>query len=104
LPQQRRAAPASAALKAASTPPAAAQQLPDAAALLAALGGRANLTPVEGAASRLRLPVRDAARGGWGPPQGTGRRGVAVAKPGCVHVIVGPGAAAAGAQLKRLLA
>jgi glucose-like phosphotransferase system IIB component len=80
-----------------------AQQLPDAAALLAALGGRGNLIAVETAASRLRLSVRDAARVDAPRIRDLGLRGVAVPQPGCVHVIVGPGAAAAGAQLKRLL-
>jgi PTS system N-acetylglucosamine-specific IIC component len=82
---------------------AAAGPLPDAAALLAALGGRANVRDVVAAASRLRVSVRDSTQVDGERIRGLGLRGVAVPLPGCVHVIVGPGAAAALAQLKSLL-
>jgi N-acetylglucosamine PTS system EIICBA or EIICB component len=75
----------------------------DAAALLAALGGRANVRGVEAAASRLRVSVGDAALVDRAAIRGLGLRGVAVPRAGCVHVLVGPAANAACAALKRLL-
>jgi PTS system N-acetylglucosamine-specific IIC component len=75
----------------------------DAAALLAALGGRANVRGVEAAASRLRVSVGDAALVDRAAIRGLGLRGVAIPRAGCVHVIVGPAASAACAALKRLL-
>jgi PTS system N-acetylglucosamine-specific IIC component len=75
----------------------------DAAALLAALGGRANVRGVEAAASRLRVSVGDAALIDRAAIRGLGLRGVAIPLAGCVHVIVGPAANAACAALKRLL-
>jgi PTS system N-acetylglucosamine-specific IIC component len=83
--------------------PSAAPALPDAAALLAALGGSANVREVTAVASRLRLSVRDSTQVDRERIRGLGLRGVAIPLPGCVHVIVGPGAAAASAQLKSLL-
>jgi PTS system N-acetylglucosamine-specific IIC component len=82
---------------------AAAPALPDAAALLAALGGSANVREVAAAASRLRVSVRDSTQVDGAGIRRLGLRGVAVPRPGCVHVIVGPGACAASAQLKSLL-
>ncbi len=76
---------------------------PDAGALLAALGGRANVRAVEAAASRLRVSVGDAALVDRAAIRGLGLRGVATPVAGCVHVIVGPAAEAACAGLKRLL-
>jgi PTS system N-acetylglucosamine-specific IIC component len=75
----------------------------DAAALLAALGGRANVRGVEAAASRLRVSVGDAALLDRAAIRGLGLRGVAIPRAGCVHVIVGPAANATCAALKRLL-
>jgi PTS system N-acetylglucosamine-specific IIC component len=75
----------------------------DAAALLAALGGRANVRGVEAAASRLRVSVGDAALVDRAAIRGLGLRGVAIPRAGCVHVLVGPAANAACAALKRLL-
>jgi N-acetylglucosamine PTS system EIICBA or EIICB component len=75
----------------------------DAEALLAALGGRANVRAVEVAASRLRVSVSDAALIDRDAIRGLGLRGTAIPVAGCVHVIVGPAANAACAALKRLL-
>jgi PTS system N-acetylglucosamine-specific IIC component len=75
----------------------------DARALLHALGGRANVYSVQAAASRLRVGVADAARIDRGAIVELGLRGVAVPSSECVHVIVGPAAAAAGAALRGLL-
>jgi PTS system N-acetylglucosamine-specific IIC component len=75
----------------------------DAAALLAALGGRANVRAVETASSRLRVSVGDAALVDRGAIRSLGLRGVAVAEPRCVHVIVGPAAAEVGNALRSLL-
>src|SRR5205823_12730941 len=59
----------------------------DAVALLAALGGRANVHAVETASSRLRVSVGDAALVDPSAIRGLGLRGVAVPEPRCVHVI-----------------
>jgi len=75
----------------------------DVEALLAALGGRANVRAVEAAASRLRVSVSDAALIDRDAIRGLGLRGMAMPVAGCVHVIVGPAANAACAALKRLL-
>jgi N-acetylglucosamine PTS system EIICBA or EIICB component len=75
----------------------------DAAALLQALGGAANVRSVEEAASRLRVSVGDSARIETGRLHALGVRAVALPGPGCVHLIVGPAAGVTGAQLKRLL-
>jgi N-acetylglucosamine PTS system EIICBA or EIICB component len=72
--------------------------------LLAALGGRANVRSVEPAASRLRIGVASAAAIDSAAIRRLGMRGVAIAAADCVHVIVGPAAAAAGASLRELLA
>jgi PTS system N-acetylglucosamine-specific IIC component len=115
LAGELRAALHGAAATAASTPPpsparespaagaVAGPALPEAAALLAALGGVANVRDVALAASRLRVSVRDTTRVDGERIRGLGLRAVAVPLPGCVHVIVGPGAATASAQLKSLL-
>jgi N-acetylglucosamine PTS system EIICBA or EIICB component len=71
--------------------------------LLAALGGRANVKAVESAASRLRINVVDSAAVDEPRIVSLGMRGVAVPNPNWIHVIVGPGAAAAGASLRQLL-
>jgi phosphotransferase system IIB component len=75
----------------------------DAQRLLAALGGRANVRGVETAASRLRVSVADVARIDRSALGALGLRGVAVPLAGCVHLIIGPAAGAAGAALQRLL-
>ncbi|MGH8294038.1 MAG: PTS transporter subunit EIIC, partial [Steroidobacteraceae bacterium] len=72
--------------------------------LLAALGGAANVRSVEPASSRLRIGVKSATGIDGAAIRALGLRGMAVAGPGCVHVIVGPAAAAAGASLRELLA
>jgi N-acetylglucosamine PTS system EIICBA or EIICB component len=99
------AVPAAATTAAAPAPgtPALATPAPDAGALLAALGGRANVLAVEAAASRLRVSVGDAALVDRAAIRGLGLRGVAIPEAGCVHVIVGPAAGAACAALRRLL-
>jgi N-acetylglucosamine PTS system EIICBA or EIICB component len=103
-----RAAQTPAARAPAAEPPAAraplnARSAADAAALLAALGGRANVRAVETASSRLRVSVGDAALVDRGAIRGLGLRGVAVPEPRCVHVIVGPAAAEVGSALRSLL-
>jgi PTS system N-acetylglucosamine-specific IIC component len=72
--------------------------------LFAALGGRANVLQVETAASRLRVSVVDAALVDRAALGALGLRGIAVPQQGCVHLIVGPAAAAAGDALRELLA
>jgi PTS system N-acetylglucosamine-specific IIC component len=97
----------SAAVPAAAAPalgtPGLATPAPDAGALLAALGGRANVLAVEAAASRLRVSVGDAALVDRAAIRGLGLRGIATPVAGCVHVIVGPAAGEACAALRRLL-
>ena len=75
----------------------------DAAAVLQALGGRGNVREVNTAASRLRVMVADSAGIDREALARLGLRGMALPAPGCVHLIVGPDAAAAGAALLRLL-
>ncbi|HKD54245.1 MAG TPA: N-acetylglucosamine-specific PTS transporter subunit IIBC [Steroidobacteraceae bacterium] len=75
----------------------------DARALLSALGGHDNVRAVDTAASRLRISVGDAGLVDRTALAGFGLRGVAVPLPGCVHLIVGPAAGAAGAALRRML-
>jgi len=74
----------------------AARSAVDTAALLVALGGRGNIAAVEAAAGRLRVSLNDAARVDAAAVRALGLRGVARAAPGVVHVLVGPGDAAAG--------
>jgi N-acetylglucosamine PTS system EIICBA or EIICB component len=71
--------------------------------LLAALGGRGNVRGVETAASRLRVSVADEALLDRSALRSLGLRGVAVPLKGCVHLIIGPAAAGAGAALEQLL-
>jgi len=75
----------------------------DAAAVLAALGGPANVHSVTNAASRLRIGIEDAARVDRAALGVLGLRGVAVPRQDCVHLIVGPEAEAAAAALRQLL-
>ncbi|HEX4269358.1 MAG TPA: N-acetylglucosamine-specific PTS transporter subunit IIBC [Steroidobacteraceae bacterium] len=72
--------------------------------LLAALGGRANVRAIEPASSRLRIAVASTGAIDGVAIRKLGMRGVAIAAPDCVHVIVGPAAPAAGASLRELLA
>ena len=76
----------------------------DATALLAALGGRSNVRGITLAASRLRVEIADAARLERAALERLGLRGVALARPGCLHLIVGPAAPATAAALRQLLA
>jgi PTS system N-acetylglucosamine-specific IIC component len=75
----------------------------DAAALLAALGGRSNVRDVEVCASRLRIGVANDALVERSVLGRLGLRGVALAAPQCVHLIVGPAAPTAAAALLHLL-
>jgi N-acetylglucosamine PTS system EIICBA or EIICB component len=76
----------------------------DAAALMAALGGSSNVRSVVAAASRVRIGVEDPARVDRAALGALGLRGVALPRPGCVHLIVGPEAKAAAAALQERLA
>jgi N-acetylglucosamine PTS system EIICBA or EIICB component len=71
--------------------------------LLAALGGRSNVRAVETASSRLRINIADASIVDTQAMAALGLRGVALAAPDWVHVIIGPDALAAGASLRQLL-
>jgi len=71
--------------------------------VLAALGGRTNVRSVAAAASRLRISIEEAARLDRAALGALGLRGVAVARPDSVHLIVGPEAEAAAAALRQLL-
>jgi len=72
-------------------------------ALLAALGGRSNVRAVEAASSRLRINIADASRVDQPAIASLGLRGVALAAPNWVHIIIGPDASAAGVSLRQLL-
>jgi N-acetylglucosamine PTS system EIICBA or EIICB component len=95
------AIPAASAASAATAPPPLWEG--DAERLLLALGGRDNVRSVETAASRLRVSVADEALLDRSTLTALGLRGVAVPRSGCVHLIVGPAAGAAGAALQRQL-
>jgi len=72
--------------------------------LLRALGGRENIRAVDVAASsRLRIQVREAALTNAEAIQTLGWRGMAVAGPQSVHVIVGPDAPEVANSLRELL-
>jgi PTS system N-acetylglucosamine-specific IIC component len=73
--------------------------LPDGAALVAALGGRANVLHAEAAAGRVRVGVTDAARVNPEALLGLGLRGVALPEAGCVHLLTGTARSAAVAAL-----
>jgi len=72
--------------------------------LLVALGGRQNVRSIEPASSRLRIAVASANAVDSAAIRKLGMRGVAIAAPDCVHVIVGPAAEAASVSLRELLA
>jgi PTS system N-acetylglucosamine-specific IIC component len=71
--------------------------------LLTALGGRSNVRAVEAASSRLRINIADASIVDQSAIAALGLRGVALAAPNWVHVIIGPEASAAGVSLRQLL-
>lgn len=75
----------------------------DSAALLRALGGRANVRTVEAVAGRLRVSVGDTGRIDAGALRHLGLRGLALPAPGVAHVLTGPGAAEAAAAIEHLL-
>ena len=87
----------------AAVPPAAAIPTPTLVSLLTALGGRTNVRAVETASSRLRINIVDASAVNEKAITSLGLRGVALASPNWLHVIVGPEAATAGAALRQLL-
>ena len=75
----------------------------DAARLLDALGGRANVRAVEAVAGRLRVTVADSGRIDAGALGRLGLRGLALPAPGVAHVLTGPGAESAAAAIEHLL-
>jgi N-acetylglucosamine PTS system EIICBA or EIICB component len=98
--------PATPVLPATATAPAptsAAIPTPTLVSLLTALGGRANVRAVETASSRLRINIVDASAVNEKAIAALGLRGVALAAPNWLHVIVGPEAATAGVSLRQLL-
>jgi PTS system N-acetylglucosamine-specific IIC component len=76
----------------------------DAAALLSALGGRANLASIDAASTRLLLTVADDALVDERALAATSPRGFARPAAGRVHVLVGPAAPRARDELAALLA
>jgi PTS system N-acetylglucosamine-specific IIC component len=89
-----------------SAPPAPATAIPASTltSLLIALGGRSNVRVVETASSRLRINIVDASAVDQPAMASLGLRGVIMAAPNWVHVIIGPGASAAAVSLRQLLA
>ncbi|MBV8144143.1 MAG: PTS transporter subunit EIIC [Gammaproteobacteria bacterium] len=85
------------------TAPSSAAWRGDAAALLAALGGRDNIRSVTTAASRLLVEIHAVARLELPAPEALGLRGIAMSRAHCVHLIVGPAAPAAAAALQELM-
>jgi PTS system N-acetylglucosamine-specific IIC component len=71
--------------------------------LLAALGGSSNVRAVETASTRLRINIVDPSAVNETAIASLGLRGVALAAPNWLHVIVGPEATTAGASLRQLL-
>jgi PTS system N-acetylglucosamine-specific IIC component len=90
---------------AAATVPAASSTAPAGAArdLLTALGGRTNVRAVETASTRLRINIINPSAVNETAIASLGLRGVALAAPNWLHVIVGPEATTAGASLRQLL-
>jgi len=72
--------------------------------LLAALGGRTNIRSVDVAASRLRIGVVKASVVDATAIRSLGLRGLAIPSSECVHLIVGPAAAATSVSLRQLIA
>ena len=58
---------------------------------------------IEPASSRLRIGVANPSAIDSAAIHSLGMRGVAIVAADCVHVIVGPAAAAAGASMRELL-
>jgi PTS system N-acetylglucosamine-specific IIC component len=75
----------------------------DATRVLAALGGAGNVRSLTVAASRLLVEVQDAARADCVALVALGLRAVALPRPNCLHLVVGPAAPAASAALRELL-
>jgi N-acetylglucosamine PTS system EIICBA or EIICB component len=75
----------------------------DAARLLAALGGRANVRAVEAVGGRLRVTLSDTRHIDARALGELGLRGVALPAPGVAHVLTGPGSAEAAAAIEHLL-
>ena len=75
----------------------------DASALLAALGGQANVREVATCSSRLRIAVADSVRVDEAALRALGVRGVVKPTAGSVQVVVGPSAEALAKDLKGLL-
>jgi PTS system N-acetylglucosamine-specific IIC component len=72
--------------------------------LLTALGGRTNIRSVDVAASRLRIGVVKASIVDAMAIRSLGLRGLAIPSSECVHLIVGPAAAATSVSLRQLIA
>jgi len=72
--------------------------------MAALLGGRANIKSVEVTDSRLRVHVAQATAVDVPALRSLGLRGVAVAEPDRIHLILGPGAAQTGLALRQQLA
>ena len=83
-----------------ATPPIPTQTL---SSLLSALGGCSNVRAVETASTRLRINIVDPSAVNEPAIASLGLRGVALAAPHWLHVIVGPEATTAGASLRQLL-
>jgi PTS system N-acetylglucosamine-specific IIC component len=83
--------------------PLSAESLSRAQALLAALGGEANVVGVETRSSRLRLDLNDAAMIDPDLLMRMGVRAVAPINPRCLHLVMGPDAEAHGAALAAIL-
>jgi PTS system N-acetylglucosamine-specific IIC component len=102
----RLAVPRASAEPKASAPaaPAPAQAAPLAAAdVIAALGGRSNVSEVAPGSSRVLAKVRDAAAVDAGKLSALGARAIARPAPDSVHLIVGPGADALAQAIGALL-
>jgi len=85
------------------TRPLSAESLGRAQALLAALGGEANVVGVQTRSSRLRLDLNDTAVIDADLLKRIGVRAVAPINPRCLHLVMGPGAEADGAALAAIL-
>jgi PTS system N-acetylglucosamine-specific IIC component len=75
----------------------------DATRVIAALGGAGNIRSLTLAASRLLVEVQEAERVDRVALVALGLRAVALPRPDCVHLILGPAAPAASAALRELL-
>jgi PTS system N-acetylglucosamine-specific IIC component len=68
--------------------------------LLEALGGKRNVQELEALSTRLRITVKEVSSVNEKALQALGLRGVAHTAPGTLHILVGPGAAAARAAIQ----